>query len=76
MASSISSSWMINMQFQQWHLETVSCRADSTAFRRISADTLYGLLTSMTDQQFNSKYILIDCRYPFEYDGGHIRVRI
>ncbi|PAV87311.1 hypothetical protein WR25_15873 [Diploscapter pachys] len=57
----------------QWHLETVTCRADSTAFRRISADTLYGLLTSMTDQQFNSKYILIDCRYPFEYDGGHIR---
>ncbi|PAV81412.1 hypothetical protein WR25_01325 [Diploscapter pachys] len=39
----------------QWHLETVTCRADSTAFRRISADTLYGLLTSMTDQQFNSK---------------------
>lgn len=28
----------------------------------------------MTREQFLKKFILIDCRYPFEYDGGHIKV--
>ncbi|KAI1719779.1 rhodanese-like domain-containing protein [Ditylenchus destructor] len=43
------------------------------AFRSISADTLCELLSSMNDEEFNQKFILVDCRYPFEYNGGHIR---
>ncbi|KAI1723909.1 rhodanese-like domain-containing protein [Ditylenchus destructor] len=43
------------------------------AFRSISADTLCELLSSMSDEEFNQKFLLVDCRYPFEYNGGHIR---
>jgi len=27
----------------------------------------------MTKEQFERKFILIDCRYPYEYGGGHIK---
>ena len=30
----------------------------------------------MTPEVFNEKYVLIDCRYPYEYKGGHIKVRL
>ncbi|VDN03263.1 unnamed protein product [Thelazia callipaeda] len=45
----------------------------STAFASISASTMADLLSSMPNDIFLKHYILIDCRYPFEYDGGHIR---
>uniref|UniRef100_A0AAF5RVM4 protein-tyrosine-phosphatase n=1 Tax=Wuchereria bancrofti TaxID=6293 RepID=A0AAF5RVM4_WUCBA len=45
----------------------------SSAFACINAETLAGLLRSMTKEQFAERFILIDCRYPFEYMGGHIR---
>uniref|UniRef100_A0A915PYG9 protein-tyrosine-phosphatase n=1 Tax=Setaria digitata TaxID=48799 RepID=A0A915PYG9_9BILA len=45
----------------------------STAFACISAETLADLLMSMTMEQFLERFLLIDCRYPFEYEGGHIR---
>ncbi|MFH4974155.1 hypothetical protein AB6A40_000864 [Gnathostoma spinigerum] len=45
----------------------------SGAFRSITADTLIHLMLSMSIMEFNEKYMLIDCRYPFEYNGGHIR---
>lgn len=28
----------------------------------------------MKPQEFIEKYTLIDCRYPYEYKGGHIKV--
>jgi len=37
--------------------------------KEISAATLVDLL----DGKFNVNYTLIDCRYPYEYDGGHVR---
>ncbi|KAI1719336.1 rhodanese-like domain-containing protein [Ditylenchus destructor] len=43
------------------------------AFRSISAATLCQLLGSMTGEQFLKKFFLVDCRYPYEYNGGHIR---
>uniref|UniRef100_A0A8R1TX93 protein-tyrosine-phosphatase n=1 Tax=Onchocerca volvulus TaxID=6282 RepID=A0A8R1TX93_ONCVO len=45
----------------------------SSAFACISAKTLAELLMSMTMEQFLQRFILIDCRYPFEFLGGHIR---
>lgn len=44
------------------------------AFRSIGADTLAQLLESMTPEQFNKRFMLIDCRYPYEFTGGHILV--
>lgn len=43
------------------------------AFRSISGGTLCELLGSMTGEQFQKKFFLVDCRYPYEYNGGHIR---
>jgi len=37
--------------------------------KEISAATLADLL----DGKFKVKYTVIDCRYPYEYDGGHVR---
>ncbi|VDO33201.1 unnamed protein product [Onchocerca flexuosa] len=45
----------------------------SSAFACISAETLAELLMSMTMEKFLQRFILIDCRYPFEFLGGHIR---
>uniref|UniRef100_A0A0N5A1K6 protein-tyrosine-phosphatase n=1 Tax=Parastrongyloides trichosuri TaxID=131310 RepID=A0A0N5A1K6_PARTI len=43
----------------------------SQAFGSISGDTLKNII--LNDDEINEKYIIIDCRYPFEYNGGHIR---
>ena len=62
--------------FPQYHLPTVEVpQTDSTAFRSISADTLSGLL-DLPEAEFHERYILIDCRYPYEYNGGHIKYAI
>ncbi|KAH7725123.1 Rhodanese-like domain containing protein [Aphelenchoides avenae] len=54
-----------------YSLETVERpQVDSQAFRSIAPRTLARLLAS---EDFPSKYRLIDCRYPFEYMGGHIK---
>ncbi|CAD6193488.1 unnamed protein product [Caenorhabditis auriculariae] len=53
-------------------LRTIS-PSDSQAFRRISAETLVDLLHSLTELEFSSRYVIIDCRYSYEYFGGHIR---
>ncbi|KJH45498.1 rhodanese-like protein [Dictyocaulus viviparus] len=55
-----------------YHLETVTTN-DSQAFRRIDASTLCRLMKSMSTQDFADKYVLIDCRYPYEFNGGHIK---
>uniref|UniRef100_A0A0N5AYG0 protein-tyrosine-phosphatase n=1 Tax=Syphacia muris TaxID=451379 RepID=A0A0N5AYG0_9BILA len=48
----------------------------SAAFRSISGEEVARLMNSGTLEQFYSRYIIIDCRYPYEYRGGHIRVII
>lgn len=32
------------------------------------------LMLSMSAEEFSRKYTLIDCRYLYEYNGGHLRV--
>ncbi|KAH7670056.1 Protein CDC-25.1, partial [Aphelenchoides avenae] len=54
-----------------YSLETVERpQVESQAFRSIAPRTLARLLAS---EDFPAKYRLIDCRYPFEYKGGHIK---
>uniref|UniRef100_A0A7E4UP03 protein-tyrosine-phosphatase n=1 Tax=Panagrellus redivivus TaxID=6233 RepID=A0A7E4UP03_PANRE len=36
------------------------------------AKTLQNRIMGMSKDAFNKKYILIDCRYPYEFEGGHI----
>ncbi|CEF63707.1 M-phase inducer phosphatase family and Rhodanese-like domain-containing protein [Strongyloides ratti] len=43
----------------------------SSAYGSISGETLVNLMTKLGND-FQEKYILIDCRYPYEYEGGHV----
>ncbi|VDD93047.1 unnamed protein product [Enterobius vermicularis] len=57
-----------------YSLESVlNPQVPSTAFQSISSKVLAGLLGSLSEKEFNRKFILVDCRYPFEYAGGHIK---
>uniref|UniRef100_A0A914ZF79 M-phase inducer phosphatase n=1 Tax=Parascaris univalens TaxID=6257 RepID=A0A914ZF79_PARUN len=48
-------------------------QVDSGAFRSISVETFIELLSNMDDEQFARRFVVIDCRYPYEYQGGHIK---
>jgi hypothetical protein len=48
-------------------------RSNDLAFGRIDSKYLADLINSM-GEKFYEQYILIDCRYPFEFNGGHIKV--
>uniref|UniRef100_A0A0N5A8Q6 protein-tyrosine-phosphatase n=1 Tax=Syphacia muris TaxID=451379 RepID=A0A0N5A8Q6_9BILA len=57
-----------------YSLETLAKpQIDSTAFKSISGEVLAKVMTSMSEEEFSKKYILVDCRYPYEYEGGHLR---
>lgn len=61
--------------FQVYSLETVSKpQVESTAFKSVSGKVIAKLMNSMSEEEFSSKYVLVDCRYPYEYSGGHLRV--
>ncbi|KDR09024.1 M-phase inducer phosphatase [Zootermopsis nevadensis] len=40
--------------------------------KTISADTLASLLNGNFNEEVEA-YTIVDCRYPYEYDGGHIK---
>uniref|UniRef100_A0A0N4ZB26 M-phase inducer phosphatase n=1 Tax=Parastrongyloides trichosuri TaxID=131310 RepID=A0A0N4ZB26_PARTI len=44
----------------------------SKAFESISGETLSKIMIQLS-QDFFKKFILIDCRYPYEFKGGHIK---
>ena len=46
------------------------------AYRSIDSCTLATLIDSMTEQQFKARFLIIDCRYPYEFAGGHIWVGV
>uniref|UniRef100_A0A0N5AAS0 protein-tyrosine-phosphatase n=1 Tax=Syphacia muris TaxID=451379 RepID=A0A0N5AAS0_9BILA len=57
-----------------YSLETVSKpQVESTAFKSVSGKVIAKLMNSMSEEEFSSKYVLVDCRYPYEYSGGHLR---
>ncbi|CAB3408835.1 unnamed protein product [Caenorhabditis bovis] len=45
---------------------------ESQAFRSISPMTLLNEFRKRGDDFF-SKFVIVDCRYPYEYKGGHIK---
>ncbi|VDN50174.1 unnamed protein product [Dracunculus medinensis] len=49
---------------------------NSIAFKSIDAEVIIELLMKLTADEFTNKYALIDCRYPFEYNGGHIKLAV
>uniref|UniRef100_F1KQF4 protein-tyrosine-phosphatase n=1 Tax=Ascaris suum TaxID=6253 RepID=F1KQF4_ASCSU len=49
---------------------------DSVAFKSIDGATLAALMDSMELSEFERKFVIVDCRYPYEYNGGHIRSAI
>jgi len=53
-------------------LPTVTSASASTGCSYISADTLSDLMGGLYPQKFT----IIDCRFPYEYEGGHIREAI
>uniref|UniRef100_A0A915AH42 M-phase inducer phosphatase n=2 Tax=Parascaris univalens TaxID=6257 RepID=A0A915AH42_PARUN len=58
----------------EYSLETVSRpQVDSVAFKSIDGYVLAKLMRSMSVEEFSRKYVLIDCRYPYEYSGGHVK---
>ena len=48
-------------------------RPSDRAFGRIESKVLAEMIESL-GEEFYERYIIVDCRYPFEYDGGHIKV--
>lgn len=56
----------------KYHLKTVA-KESSKGFRRITAETLRDIFFRLSEKEFDDKYILIDCRYPYEYNRGHIK---
>ncbi|KIH57126.1 hypothetical protein ANCDUO_12685, partial [Ancylostoma duodenale] len=45
---------------------------ESLAFRSISAGTLASEIRRLGPEGFERRYTLVDCRYPYEYEGGHV----
>jgi hypothetical protein len=43
----------------------------SSEIRCISPDTLAGLINGQFQDQFDN-FVIVDCRYPFEFTGGHL----
>ncbi|KAE9547826.1 hypothetical protein FO519_008961 [Halicephalobus sp. NKZ332] len=54
----------------------INPKTDSAAFRSISAQTLRDLLISRTEEEFNREFVLLDCRYNYEFNGGHIKYAV
>ncbi|KAF8385976.1 cdc-25.1 [Pristionchus pacificus] len=54
-------------------VSTKDAKVHSVAFGCISAHTLAAEMHKLGLDEFHRKYVLIDCRYPYEYEGGHIK---
>lgn len=44
------------------------------SFSFISGASLALRLSTLSQEEFLAKYVLVDCRFPYEYAGGHIKV--
>ncbi|GMT09185.1 hypothetical protein PFISCL1PPCAC_482, partial [Pristionchus fissidentatus] len=62
-----------NVEYELPTLPRKKCQVDSVAFGCILAETLVTEMERLGEVEFRRKYVLIDCRYPYEYHGGHIK---
>ncbi|KAH7720288.1 Rhodanese-like domain containing protein [Aphelenchoides avenae] len=46
------------------------------SFSFISGASLALRLSTLSQEEFLAKYVLVDCRFPYEYAGGHIKYSI
>ena len=49
---------------------------DHPDFACIKPSTLANLFDSMDEDEFNKQYLIVDCRNPNEYEGGHVLVNL
>ncbi|KAK6035722.1 hypothetical protein COOONC_26773 [Cooperia oncophora] len=56
--------------FQGVFVTARNTQRESLAFRSISAETLASEIRRLGPEEFERRYLLIDCRYPYEYEGG------
>uniref|UniRef100_A0A1I7T1Z4 protein-tyrosine-phosphatase n=1 Tax=Caenorhabditis tropicalis TaxID=1561998 RepID=A0A1I7T1Z4_9PELO len=71
-----SASEMEKRRFTDWEedFRSKSTPCDtSTAYRFVTPNTLMEMITTL-GEEFTKKFILIDCRYDYEYSGGHVKV--
>ncbi|PAA83225.1 hypothetical protein BOX15_Mlig022781g2 [Macrostomum lignano] len=68
--ASIDSLNLIGNSEQTHSLPTV--KSLDYGIRSVTADTLAGLLNGQFANSV-ANYIIVDCRYPFEFHGGHVR---
>uniref|UniRef100_A0A1I7RSB7 protein-tyrosine-phosphatase n=1 Tax=Bursaphelenchus xylophilus TaxID=6326 RepID=A0A1I7RSB7_BURXY len=47
-------------------------QVESSAFKSIDGSILASLIKEMGNEKFLETFMLIDCRYPYEFEGGHI----
>ncbi|GMR58303.1 hypothetical protein PMAYCL1PPCAC_28498 [Pristionchus mayeri] len=62
-----------NIVYELPLVPTKDCQVHSVAFGCISAHTLAAEMQNLGLDEFHHKYVLVDCRYPYEYNGGHIK---
>ncbi|VDD92661.1 unnamed protein product [Enterobius vermicularis] len=48
----------------------------STAFQSICGEELARLMRSISEESLTESFIIIDCRYPYEYNAGHVKTAI
>jgi len=66
--------WHPQIPVVTYRLPTVAePRVPSSAFKSISPEALRDLVDLLNEQEFNAQFVLIDCRYPYEYEGGHVK---
>lgn len=60
-------------QLEESSIPTHEARQSHDAFPRISPETLRDIITKRTFRPQYSDFTIIDCRFGYEYTGGHIR---
>ncbi|EFO96892.1 CRE-CDC-25.3 protein [Caenorhabditis remanei] len=56
----------------EYHLDTIK-KDCSSVYRKISAETLIKAMEGTDQKEFFKKYVLVDCRYEYEFVGGHVK---
>ncbi|VDM29801.1 unnamed protein product [Toxocara canis] len=64
-----------NLLHVDYSLRTLSKpQIDPVALRNVDGATLAELMDSLEAAEFAKEFVIVDCRYLYEYEGGHISV--